>query len=131
MAVNITDADAYIGLNVITTEDWTDADEAKKQRILNVASRTLTNRYSTYVIPDNAVYEFSAVLATAFNDTNVNGRNGVKSFSLSGVASFSFADGMDKPIEALIPAESIRLINEANPDLTPLKAGRTAKWTVL
>ena len=35
MAVSIADADSYISQNVIDTEDWADADEAKKQRMLN------------------------------------------------------------------------------------------------
>jgi hypothetical protein len=56
--------------NVIVIDDWTDSHDDKKQRLLNVALSTLTRVYPTYTIPDNAVYEFSAVLATAYNDTN-------------------------------------------------------------
>lgn len=92
MTLNITDADSYINQHVIDIEDWTDADEAKKQRIINVANTTLTRRFPGVTIPDGAVYEFSATLATVFNDTNRLAQQGVASFSVSGVASFTFKD---------------------------------------
>lgn len=112
MAVTIADADAYIALNVIVTEDWTDSDEAKKTRLLNVAQSTLNRVYSQYTIPDNAVYEFAAVLSRAFNDTNVQKQNGVKSFSVDGIQ-FTFNGGPDA-IEALIPSTTKHLIGLEN-----------------
>jgi hypothetical protein len=129
MAVTIADADAYIGANVIDVEGWTDADDAKKQRILNVAFRTLSVKYPTYVIPDEAVYETAAAFATAFNDTMVQAQRGVQSFSLSGVASFNFREAARDLVD-LIPQTALDLIAEENPDL-PKPAKRRVGWTVL
>jgi hypothetical protein len=125
MAVSSFDADSYIGLNVIISEDWTDCDEAKKTRLLNVAQSTLARVYPQYVIPDNAVYEYAAVLATAFNDTNVQRQGGVKSFAVAGI-SFTFGEGKDR-IESLIPNAARALIGVEN---NVQIAGRL-KWTVL
>lgn len=128
MAVNITDADKYIAANCIDVEDWTDADEAKKQRILNVASRTLTTKYPRYTIPDAAVYEFSNELAIAFNDTNRLQQQGIAAFSLTGVASFTFKDWAKSGVEAWIPQSALDLIGAEN----GVRIGaRQAKWTVL
>lgn len=129
MAVNITDADAYIALWVIDCESWFDADEANKTRLLNVASRTLSVKYPAYVIPDAAVYETAAAFATAFNDTMVQARRGVQSFALSGVASFSFREAARDLVD-LIPQAALDLIAEENPDL-PKPAKRRVGWTVL
>ncbi len=131
MAVTIADADAYIGANVIDVEDWQDADDAKKQRILNVASRTLSVKYPTYVIPDAAVYEYAAELARQFNDTMVQAQRGVQSFSLSGVASFNFREAARDLVD-LIPQAALDLIaaDPANADL-PKPAKRRVGWTVL
>jgi hypothetical protein len=125
MAVNIFDADSYIELNVIVAEDWADCDDEKKQRILNVAAATLARVYPTYVIPDDAVYEYGAVLATVYNDTNVQRQNGVKSFAVSGI-SFTFGRGKET-IESLIPTSARALIGTAN----NVKIAGRIKWTVL
>lgn len=127
MTLSIEAADDYIDVNVIDIEDWTDCDEARKQRIINVASRTLTSAYPRYTIPDAAVYEFAAVLAREFNDTLRQAHSGVSSFSLSGVASFTFRD---KPRELvdLIPPISRELIGAEN----DVKLGsRGVGWSVL
>lgn len=131
MAVNITDADAYISANVLVIEDWTDADEANKTRLLNVASRTLSTKYPKYTIPDAAVYEFSAELATRFNDTNKLAAQGVQSFALSGVASFTFRDG-PKELAQLIPQTALDAImaDPANAGLPPLSK-RNVGWSVM
>lgn len=131
MAVNIPDADAYIAQWVIVTEDWTDVDEASKTRLLNVASRTLTTKYPKYTIPDAAVYETAAAFATIFNDTNKLAQQGVQSFSLSGVASFSFREGA-KELTDLIPSTAIDTIADdpANGDL-PKPAKRNIGWSVM
>jgi hypothetical protein len=131
MALNITDADTYISLNVIHIEDWTDSDSQRKQRLINVASRTLTTKFSDYVIPDEAVYEFAAKLATIFNDTNVQAQSGVQGFSLSGVASFTFKGDIPTDLDRMIPKQVGDLISAANPDLPPVKLGRRVGWTVL
>jgi hypothetical protein len=123
MAVNIFDADSYIETNVIVIDDWTDSDDDKKQRLLNVALSTLTRVYPTYTIPDNAVYEFSAVLATAYNDTNAQKQNGVKQFSVSGI---SYTFGEKQAIETLIPSSARAIIGKEN----GVSLSRV-KWTVL
>lgn len=130
MALSITDADAYIALNVINIESWEDSEDDRKQRIINVASRTLSMKFSKYVIPDNAVYEFAAYLAFQLNDTNVQAQGGVRSFSLSGVASFTFKDDIPTEFSDMIPKHVLDMINEANPDL-PNVGGRRVGWTVL
>lgn len=131
MAVNITDANAYIAAWAVDNEDWTDADDAKKQRILNIASRTLSAKYPTYTIPDEAVYETAAAFATAFNDTMVQAQRGVQSITLSGVASFTFREG-PKELTQLIPQTALDLISAdpANAGL-PKLSRRNVGWSVL
>jgi hypothetical protein len=128
MAVNITDANTYIQANVIDNEDWLDADDAKKQRILNVAATTLQRRFHQYTIPDEAVYEFAAILAVVFNDTNRLKQHGIESFSIDGVGSFKFRGGQ-VDVEALIPKTALALIGDANG--VQLSGGRRVMWTVL
>lgn len=113
MALSITAADAYISQNVIDVDDWNDSDASRKQRILNVASRTLGNRYKQMTIPDNAVYEFAPVLAAVFNDTNKLQQYGVSNFSVKGI-SFSFNGSNSGDVYRLIPKSSSDLIGEAN-----------------
>lgn len=125
MAVNIFDADSYIELNVIVIDDWTDSDDDKKQRLLNVAQSTLTRVYPTYTIPDNAVYEYAAVLAMAYNDTNAMKQNGVRSFAVAGI-SFTFGTGKET-IESLIPNTARAIIGTEN----NVKLYSRVKWTVL
>jgi hypothetical protein len=130
MAISTFDADSYIETNVIVVEDWTDCDEAKKQRLLNVALSTLNRVYPNYMIPDNAVYEYAAVLATAFNDTNVQRQNGVKTFQVAGI-SFTFDGGKDS-VESLVPSTAKALIGKENGvDLGGSSGGKRLKWTVL
>ena len=129
MAVNIIDATTYIESNVIVIDDWTDSDEAKKQRLLNVALSTLTRVYSQYTIPDEAVYEFVAVLSVAFNDTNIQKQNGVKQFSVSGI-SYTFDGGKDS-VESLIPSVALDLIGKANGTSLGGTGAKRVKWTVL
>ncbi|MEH6943723.1 hypothetical protein [Bacillus sp. JJ722] len=116
MTVNITDADLYIAQNVIDIDDWTETDEAKKQRILNVADSTLKSKYPKYEIPDTAVYEFAPILAIVFSDTYKMQRYGVNSFSVKGI-SFSFA-GDSAELEQLIPKRADELIAEVNGEVT-------------
>jgi hypothetical protein len=129
LAVNIFDADSYIEMNVIVIEDWADSDEAKKQRLLNVANSTMARVYPTYTIPDEAVYEYAAVLAVAYNDTNVQKQNGVKQFSVAGI-SYMFDGGKDS-VESLIPAAAVDLIGKANGISIGGAGGKRVKWTVL
>lgn len=133
MAVNIGQADAYIAEYCIDVEDWTDSDEARKQRLLNVASRTLTTKYPTYTIPDNAVYDFANNLAIAFNDTNKLGQQGVTSVSISGTASFTFKDALvassGGDLSKFIPQTALDLIGAENGGIKLSR--RNVAWTVL
>jgi hypothetical protein len=128
LALSIDAANAYISSNVIDIDDWNDADEAKKQRILNVATRTLSRQFPNVTIPDEAVYEFSAVLATVFNDTNKLAQQGVSSYTVSGVASFTFFDPGAKHLYRFIPPTVVDLINDVNDKKVSLS---NVKWTVL
>ncbi|MEH7521691.1 hypothetical protein V7149_00190 [Bacillus sp. JJ1503] len=127
MALNITEADAYISTNVLDVEDWTDSDGERKQRLLNVANRTLTNRFKKYTIPDNAVYEFAAYLAAVFNDTNKMQQYGVKQFTIKGIA-FTFGSDIPKELSALIPEQVYMIVGEANGvNLSKRRVGRSVR----
>jgi hypothetical protein len=128
MTVNVVEADIYINQFVIDTDDWDQSDDLKKTRILNVASSTLQRLFADKVIPDNAVYEFAAVLAVRFNDVYKNIQYGVKSFSVAGIT-YSF-DGSSKSLTELIPPQAKALISEANGGDTGSTGGR-AIWTVM
>lgn len=121
-------ATEYVTFNTLDNEDFLDADETRKMALLNVASRTLTRKYSGLRIPNEAVYLFANVLASAFNDTNKLQQQGVASFSVKGI-SFTFKDWAKKGLDALIPEEVIDIINEEND--VQLASGRAIKWTVL
>lgn len=128
MAITVNDATTYINANCISIDDWTDADDAKKLRIVNVAGRTLTDKYAQYTIPDAAVYEYANELAIAFNDTNALRQQGVASFGLSGVANFTFKDGQKTGLDALIPDVVYTLISAAN---GVKLSKRAVKWVTM
>lgn len=125
-------ADTYISTNCIDVEDWFDCSVEKKQRVINVASRTLAAKYPKYTIPDAAVYEFANVLMTIFNDTNRLAQQGVTSFALSGTASFNFKDalvvGPGGDLTKFIPQSALDIIGAEN---GVKLARKSAKWTVL
>lgn len=129
MALTITAADAYIALNCIDNEDWSESDEAKKLRIVNVAARKLTTKYAQYTIPDAAVYEYANELSIAFNDTNRLQQHGVASFGLNGVANFTFKDWAKSGLDAWISDTVLDLISDANGGVKLSR--RAVKWTVL
>nr|WP_144492914.1 hypothetical protein [Bacillus pumilus] len=114
MAATVEGANEYINTFLVDTEDWIDADDKKKMRLLNRASSTLTRVFPKYVIPDKAVYEFVNVLAIAYNDTNRLNKHGISSFSITGVGSFNYKDTLRVEDEDLIPKESISAIEEEN-----------------
>lgn len=125
---DLVEATEYVTLNTLDNEDFIDAEDTRKTALLNVASRTLTRKFTDLTIPNKAVYLFSAVLAAAYNDTNKMSQQGVASFSIKGM-SFTFKDWAKTGLDGLITDEVIDLINEENG--TKLATGRTAKWTVL
>lgn len=127
-ALTVNDATTYINANCINIDDWTDADDAKKLRIVNVAGRTLTTKYAQYTIPDAAVCEYANELAIAFNDTNSLQQQGVASFGLTGVANFTFKDWAKTGLDAWIPEAALDIIGEAN----GVKLGKRAvKWVTM
>ncbi|MED1558970.1 hypothetical protein [Bacillus paramycoides] len=133
MKHNIEAANAHINAYVISNEDWNDADEAKKKRLLNAAGRTLSNKFKGAMIPDNAIYEFSAYLAIVYNDTNRMQQQGIASFSVTGVGSFTFkennvSNAIGQPLSGLIPDSVLQLIEVESEDLQ--LTGRVIDWTV-
>lgn len=126
--LTIDDATAYIEANCISIDDWTEADEAKKRRIVTVARRTLTNKYPKYRIPDAAVFEYANELAIAFNEQNEKQMQGVASFGVTGVSNFTFKDWAKSGIEAWIPDSALDIISVEN----GVKLGRrTMKWVTM
>nr|WP_025851557.1 hypothetical protein [Bacillus velezensis] len=128
MALSVEAANDYINRMTIDNEDWNDYDAAKQQRVLNVAEDVLSRKFRKYVIPDDAVYEFTNVLATAYNDTNRLNKHGIASYSITGVGSFTYKETLRADDESLIPKKTIDLIEEAN-DVK--LSGRTVKATVM
>src|SRR5690625_1515203 len=130
--VSIENANEYIESQIIDIEDWQEADENKKQRILNAAKRALDFKFKQYDIPDEAVYHFAAWLAIAFNDTNRYQKHGIAGFSITGVASFTFkksnVDGSGTSLMSLIPVEVYEIIGEHNDtNLSKLRIGRSVR----
>lgn len=132
MAVTVTDATTYITAQCVDVDDWTDSDEAKKLRMLNVAQRTLSATYPTYTIPDAAIFEFTNVLAIVFNDTNRQAQQGMTSFSIDKVGSFNFKDSIvGRPSDDLrkfIPQTSRDIIGTENGVKLP---SRRVAWSVM
>ncbi|KAA0747494.1 hypothetical protein DN389_05535 [Bacillus sp. AY3-1] len=115
-------ANEHIDTFVISSEDWHDADDDKKVRLMNAAGRSLHKQFDGCVIPDNAIYEFSAYLAIVYNDTNKMQQQGIASFSVTGVGSFTFKENnvksaVGQSLEGLIPDSVLELIEEVNEDL--------------
>lgn len=130
---DVTGADLYINANCIDVEEWLSADEAKKLRIVNVASRDLARFYPQYTIPDAAVYEFANVLATVYGDTAGIAQKGVVSTSVGGKVSVNFKDGtVSGPggdTRKFIPQAALDLISAANGGVNISK--RAAKWVTM
>lgn len=132
---SIAEATEYINAYVISNEDWNEAEDDKKTRLLNAAERTLRDKYEAQaaVIPDEAVFEFAAHLAIAFNDTNKMQQQGIAGFSVTGVGSFTFKENnvtsaIGQPLDELIPASAKSLIEKANEGL--VLTGRKVGWLV-
>ncbi|RAN88293.1 hypothetical protein B5P41_18400 [Bacillus sp. SRB_28] len=130
---NIEAANEHINTYVISNEDWAEADEAKKIRLMNSADRALHARFKGATIPDSAIYEFSAYLAIVYNDTNRMQQQGIASFSITGVGSFTFKENnvssaIGQPLSELIPDSVLKLIEEENEGLNI--SAREIGWTV-
>ncbi|MGG0723763.1 hypothetical protein EXW31_10775 [Bacillus mycoides] len=126
-------ANAHIDAYMISNEDWHDADDAKRIRLMNAAGRTLSTKFKGAKIPENAIYEFSAYLAIVYNDTNRMQQQGIASFSITGVGSFTFKENNvssanGQPLSELIP-DSVLQLNEAESEDLQL-TGRVISWTV-
>ncbi|MGZ9861518.1 hypothetical protein [Escherichia coli] len=129
----VEEANKHIDAYVINNEDWHECDEAKKIRLMNSADRTLCDTFKGVEIPDNAVYEFSAYLAIVFNDTNKMQQQGIASFSVTGVGSFTFKENnvssaIGQPLKELIPDSVLSLIENANDGIK--LTGREVGWLV-
>ncbi|WP_262372746.1 hypothetical protein [Sutcliffiella horikoshii] len=131
--LSIVDADAYIETNVIDIEDWQEADQAKKQRIINAANTTLQKRFKKYEIPELAVYHFAAILAIVFSDINRLQQHGVAGISVTGVSSTTFKENNVKTpggttLHKFIPEEVYDMISELNNvKLAPRRIGRSVR----
>lgn len=126
-------ANEHIDAYVISNEDWHEADDKKKIRLMNSADTTLHNTFKGNEIPDNAIYEFSAYLAIVFNDTNKMQRQGIVSFSVTAVGSFTFEENnvssaIKQLLSELIPDSVLQLIEAENENLQ--LTGRVIGWTV-
>lgn len=134
MSVTLLAANEYLANYFIDVDDWNDADDAKKTRILNVSARTLADTFEGCVIPDEAVYEFCGTLAIAFNDTNRLQSHGVAGFSVTGVSSFTFKENNVKTPGAtnyseMIPDSVRKMVAKANDGNLP--TGKTVKAVIL
>lgn len=132
LEISIENANEYIETQIIDIEDWQEAEEEKKKRILNAAKRTLNTKFKEYDVPSEAIYVFAAWLAIAFNDTNKLQKHGIAGFSVTGVASFTFkeslVDGKGTSLLSLVPDEVYQLIGEANGvDLAKRRVGRSVR----
>ncbi|MEC1165861.1 hypothetical protein [Bacillus paralicheniformis] len=128
MALSVEGADEYINSFTVDNEDWNDYATEKKQRIINVAEDVLVRKFPDYKIPDKAVYEFANVLAISYNDTNRLNKQGIASFSITGVVSFNFKDTLKVDDESLIPKKTLDLIGEEN---GVKLSGRQIQWMVM
>jgi hypothetical protein len=81
---NLTEANDYIKFNAIDNEDFLDAEDDRKQLLLNVSKRTIDRKFKDIEIPNEAYYLFGAALGAIFNDTNKMAQQGVASFGVSG-----------------------------------------------
>ncbi|KAA0761709.1 hypothetical protein DN410_22545 [Bacillus sp. SH5-2] len=80
------------------------------------------NQFKGYDIAYNAIFEFSAYLVIVYNDTNKMQRQGIASFSLTGVSSFAFKENnvpsaIGQPLSELIPGSVLQLIEAESEDL--------------
>lgn len=110
---NLTKALDYVKFHAIDNDDYLAAENDAQVKFLNVSTRTLTRKFKGLLIPENAVFLFAAVLASAYNDTNKLQQQGVAGFSVKGI-SYTFKDWAKKGLEALIPEEVTDLISEEN-----------------
>ncbi|WP_188318592.1 hypothetical protein [Paenibacillus larvae] len=94
-------------------QDWLESDPERKKRLLTVSADTLSRRYPRLTIPDNAVYEFANVLSVKFNDTYRHASNGVQSYSVTGVATFSFYP-MEKDVNQMVTQKVLDIISDEN-----------------
>ncbi|RJE90679.1 hypothetical protein D3P07_00800 [Paenibacillus sp. 1011MAR3C5] len=129
MAIAVLDADDYIRMQCIDSEDWFDSEEVRKQRLLLTAKQMLLGSYRGFTIPDSAVYEYANELAIAFNDVNRLRQHGIQSYSLTGVAEVTYKESTKTGLDGLITDKVLRLITDANPEASFSR--RALKWTVL
>jgi len=110
---NITQSAEYIRMNAIDNEDFLDADDDNKARLLNISARTLRRKYAQLSIPVEAIQLFGAVLASTFNDTTIMQQRDIASFSVKGL-SFTFKGKKVTDLADLITQDVLDLISDEN-----------------
>lgn len=119
MAISVENATLYMEQFCLDIIDWEIIDDTRRQRYLNVANRTLLDKFQGLIIPDEAVYETANSFSITFNDTNRLQFQGIDTFSIVGLGSFEFRKPTVKNqgnfnLSDYIPKTAIDLINQAN-----------------
>lgn len=90
MAVTVANADVYFNDNVVHYEEWAGADEPKKQRALNQASKMLYRVYGFKYdpernpVPEEAIYE-QALWLLRLDDSIRKKDQGVNMIGVDGI----------------------------------------------
>lgn len=125
---NLTEAIEYVTYHAIDNEDFLASEQTNQVRFLNVANRTITQKYRNMVIPNEAVYLFAAVLNANFNDTAIMAHRGIASFNVSGIG-FTFKDWAKKELSGFITEDIAAIVTEANGGGNA--SGGRVKWVTL
>jgi hypothetical protein len=128
MAWDLNAATIYIRANTLDNEDFLDADDERKEALLNVSKRTIDRKLSAYEVPNEAYYIFAASLGAIFNDTNRMFQQGIASFAVKGI-SFTAKDGIGSKNGA--PVDLAGFIPKEVYEMAGAPTGRTIKTTVI
>lgn len=126
-----TTATDYIRENTLDNEDFLGADDDRKTALLNVSDRTLRQKFPDLDdekdadadgFPDEAVFQFAAILGAQYNDTMIQMRRGVSSFGVGGEINFTFMDWKQRELSDFIPLSVYNMLG---------KSKRGVKYTTL
>jgi len=124
---NLEEADEFIKKNTIDNEDWFQAEDDRKEALLNVAKRTIDRRLRNGEEEDEekfekAYYIFAATLAAIYNEVMVQSQRGVASFSVRGI-NYTFKEwAKSQDLSDFIPEEVYDVLELPKKSL---------KWTVM
>lgn len=124
---NLEEADEFIKKNTIDNEDWFQAEDNRKEALLNVAKRTIDRRLRNEDEEDEekfekAYYIFASTLASIYNEVMVQSQRGVASFSVRGI-NYTFKEwAVAQDLSDFIPEEVYDILE------LPKKS---IKWTVM